>query len=272
MKSWTRDDLVLFYYRELGESQSRELTIAIANSAQLKQEYKQICNVLDSAVSAEIPELSENLNQRIMTNIYEQQVRTTPVAKAHSKRGILSSLRNHLTEIFFTDQWRYCATASIAIAVVMAGVFYMGRISVESESIVIEQAGAPEVGAQYAFDDQASHRILLTSVSSHLESGGRLLTQVSNGAEGAEVDLPAREQMLEQMIAFNRLYRRAAERSSDGTLVSVLQQMENVLLELYHADDAVNDAGLKGIRSRLDNSDLLFKLKVTNKKISQEII
>lgn len=273
MKQWTNDDLILFYYQELDDDQSQQLGDAIVASDLLKEQYDEICNLLGGVIKDDVPTPRADLNQKIMANITELKQASPPLRYANTKPklSLFGLAREKLTQILPSDQWGGLATASIAITVAIGVVFYMGRMSVEPVTIANERSATSTAEDQFAFNEKVSRRILLTNVSSHLETGERLLTMVSNSDEDARVDLTSRTQMLEEMIGFNRLYRRAAERSEDRTLVRVLQQMEIVLLQLYHTDNDTSESELKGIRSRLDDSDLLFKLKVTNKKIIKQI-
>lgn len=292
MKQWTKEDLILFYYQELDDNRARQLNDALATSDQLNQEYEELCTLLGAVIDDDVPEPDVNLNQRIMAGI---DALKSPAREetAIKKRGWIATagfatkkIAGLKSRYFSPDRWGGLtgnsfrgpsfATASVAMALLIVGVFYLGRLSVDpidspNEKILIVQNDNIPSSIPYAFDEQASRRILLTNVSSHLETGERLLTMVSNSEAGSKADIKSRRQMIDEMIGFNRLYRRAAERSNDRSLVNVLQQMEIVLLELYHTDDGADVEELNDIRSRLDASDLLYKLKVTNKKIDQEI-
>jgi hypothetical protein len=276
MKQWTNDDMILLYYQELDDEQSQQLSDAIKASDLLQARYREVCGLLDSVGKDNVPPPSSDLNQRIMANVAElKQTRHAldlDNTKAKSGLSLWSRARAKLAQLFPSDQWGGLATASAVIAVTISVVFYMGRLSVEPVTMATNTSPALRFVDQPAFDEKASRRILLTNVSSHLETSGRFLTLVSNSGKDSEIDMASRAQMLQDMIGFNRLYRRAAERSNDLPLVSVLQQMEIVLLQLSHTDDDTNESDLDGIRSRLDDSDLLFKLKVTNKKINRELI
>jgi hypothetical protein len=111
---------------------------------------------------------------------------------------------------------------------------------------------------------------LLTNVSSHIETSQRLLTLVSNGKDDPTGGIELRRQMLDELISFNRLYRRMAEQSNDTMLASVLQQTESVLLEINHTKSVIGE--WEKVRVRLQGTDLLYKLKVTDKKINRELI
>jgi hypothetical protein len=104
-----------------------------------------------------------------------------------------------------------------------------------------------------------------------METSQRLLIRVSNG-ENADVDSETRGQIVENLIGFNRVYRRLAEQSNDRALADVLQQVESMLLEISHTSGPDMGSQWNSIRERLDRSDLIFKLKVSNQKVSQEII
>jgi hypothetical protein len=55
-------------------------------------------------------------------------------------------------------------------------------------------------------------------------------------------------------------------------LASVLTQMESLLIELRHTGGQTGEEPFKQIQQRLIETDLLYKLRVTDAKISQEII
>jgi hypothetical protein len=154
----------------------------------------------------------------------------------------------------------------------VVGIFYLGRWSATPlEAPIVDLGAASKIERSFRPSDDASRRVLLTNVSSHIETSQRLLTLVSNGGGELSAELEPRRQMIEELISFNRLYRRIAVRSGDTMLANVLQQMESVLLEISHTKSS-DDAQWNKVRERLDGTDLLFKLKVTDKRINHELI
>ena len=75
MKQWNKDDLILFYYGELEQSQNREIRNELAVSNSLQQEYAELCDFLDNQTRFDVPAADANLNQRIMAPIFQQRER-----------------------------------------------------------------------------------------------------------------------------------------------------------------------------------------------------
>lgn len=265
MKHWTEQDLILFYYQELEAPLESELKLALTQSAELQQRYAQLCHLLDEQLELVVPEPSADLNQRIMAGIKRSQaLRSDTTSAQHSTaqpwwRGLMEWLGAGPNSGF--------ALASFVALCVVASTFYLGRLTAPVESPTLAQQEQA-----YYLDQQASRRILLSQVSTHMQTGQRLLTRVSNGEPGLADEFEARQQMVDDLVAFNRMYRRVAEQSNDAMLASVLTQMESLLIELRHTGGQTGEEPFKQIQQRLIETDLLFKLRVTDAKISQEII
>jgi len=272
MNKSTKDDLILFYYGELDHSQNKSIRQALADSASLQLEYAELCDFLDNKTTLEVPPPSDNFNQQIMTSIY-QQVNVQPYGniKTQSK---LSQLIEWLTG----NQWHRLATASMAVMLVTVGVFFLGRwSSLPEQSLVIADNSSETIDSQASFSAEQSQRVLFSNVSSHLEMSGRLLTMVSNGNGELAEQIESRKNIIEELVALNRLYRRVAQQSGDKQLAGVLQQMESILIELNHieSDPEKNDgqpAEFNTLRDRLEESDLIYQMKVTNKKLDKKFI
>ena len=122
------------------------------------------------------------------------------------------------------------------------------------------------------FSPRESERVFFSNVSQHLEIGGRVLQMVSNGNGDLAEKVAERKQTIDELVALNRLYRRLAEQSGDIQLVGLLQQMERMFIELNHTDTTTKATDFENIRERLEQSDLLYQLKITDKKIEQKLI
>lgn len=268
MKQWTNEDLILFYYHELDENQAQEVQLYLSQSHKLRIEYDELCLILDNELNFEVPEHRKDLTQQIMARVHSHETQKNGVANFQNNRKLVSnvSFAQKLANLLRISPQNYALLASLVVMFFVVGIFFVGRWSADvSETLVVKQIAPSNTSV---FGVQASRRILLSNMSSHMETGQRLLTMVSNGDE-INVDLESRQQMVDELIGFNRVYRRLAEQSEDKVLANVLRQMELILLEIDNAD--INTQW-NSIRERLDDSDLLFKLKVSNKKINQEII
>jgi hypothetical protein len=89
---------------------------------------------------------------------------------------------------------------------------------------------------------------LVLAANEHLDRSSRVLLEVSNGGKAGE-----------DLVAANRLYRVMAQQSGAKEVAGLLDELEPILLELAHAE---SEADLAAIRKRIDERELLFKLRV----------
>lgn len=266
MKQWTDEDLILLYYEELDADKAQALRKAMTESDDLRRRYDALCKMLDTDLHHDVPKPSRDLNRNIMARVnalYAQQNSTSSISQPDNAESWTQRLRQWLP----FNQWNGIATASIALGLVVVITFYLGRSSVAPvDKPAVNTHIANTAGS---FDAKTSRRILLSNVSSHMETSQRLLMRVSNGGDDLTVDIDTRRQMIDDLISFNRLYRQLAEQSNDATLAKVLEQVESVLLEI---NNTANNGEWKKIQRRLDETDLVYKLKVTDSRISRGAI
>jgi len=276
MKQWTEEDLILLYYNELDDEQTSLLTAAISASSELEEQFISLSGFLNQRVQIDVPAPSTDLNQRILKSIEVESKKITEQPEIEntfdrpaSSSGLLKRVRNW----FVVQPGGQFSAASFALLLIMVSVFFVGRWSAEPAIQIVAEVDTTEPDEQgLPLGERASRKILLSNVSSHMEAGQRLIRLVSNQDTGLGQELEQRGQIIEELIQFNRLYRRLAEQSEDTLLVSVLQQMESVLLEINHIEKVDESGSWKAIRRRIDETDLLYQLKVADKKINQEII
>lgn len=269
MKHWTKDDLILFYYGELSQDQNESLRKALAESQALQQEYAELCDFLDNDIRDEVPEPSNNFNQQIMAAVYQQAEKQSETKSEVKQNNTIFQVINGL----FNP--RLLAT-TFALGFVVISVFYLGRWSSQIEQGPDIAGSTQQEPANPATNDndlaQYGQRVLFNNVSTHIEQSSRLLTLVSNGNGDLASQIESRRKAIEELVALNRLYRRVAESSGDKQLANVLQQMESILVELNHTSPQAKTDELLNIKQRVEDTDLIFKLKVTNKKLTQKII
>ncbi len=119
----------------------------------------------------------------------------------------------------------------------------------------------------------ASDRILLAAVGDHLSRSQILLREVSNASRANELDrLQAREVTDPgSLLADNRLYRQTADQAGQAHVVAVLEALERVLVELANPPTEGDDAHVEALRQRIDDQDLLFKIRVLGDAVSRSI-
>jgi len=110
-----------------------------------------------------------------------------------------------------------------------------------------------------AIPEKARERVLLLSLSEHLERSQIVLAQVENAGDLTEERDRARE-----LVGANRLLRQTAERLGDRQDVAVLEQLEHVLLEVANAPDAPSGADTAHVQQRIAQNELLFKVRIAS--------
>jgi hypothetical protein len=116
---------------------------------------------------------------------------------------------------------------------------------------------------------QARERVLLISLSDHLERSQVLLTELLN-APPETLDLAEERSRARDLLEENRLLRQASAKAGDVARSATLDDLERVLLDVANspADLSVDD--IQALRTRIKNDGLLFKVRVTSAGIRHE--
>lgn len=133
-----------------------------------------------------------------------------------------------------------------AAAVVLLTTFLAGRFSARRD---------PDLGDR---SREIRERILLVALGDHLEASQVLLLEVANRGDVAAAPLDRGK--AEELLRTSRLYRQSALRLGDVAAADVLEDLERLLLDVSHEPDTVE--AQRGIRTRMEERDVLFKLRV----------
>jgi len=265
------DETLLFYfYGDLSSEDRLKVEKALKGSQELNSHYQMLTSFLDEKVDYEIPSPGDSFEQNIMAAIHRE---SEQVEKEKSR-----AIQSNNEETTYLNFWRRLTpvfAGSLTLALVVS-VFLFGRWSVGPEEVkLVAETNRPNNEGAY-FSEASTARLLNTRLVEHLEAGDRLFTLVSNGNGDLQEQIKARQQMIEELVVFNRIYRRLADQKGDKQLAELLSQMERVLIELENGAFDSSGSGdyqtMNSIKQRVENSDLLFKLKVTNKKYQKNII
>lgn len=135
--------------------------------------------------------------------------------------------------------------------------------------------GAPEIppapSASLKTADTATkngrERILLTSISEHLDRSERVLTDIMNAPDGG--DISTEQRWAEDLVSTSRLYRQEAADAGEQTVATMLDELERNLLEVVHSPSKMTAAQLNDMRQRIDAAALLFKVRVLGDELRQ---
>jgi hypothetical protein len=235
VKHLSEEQLVLHYYGELEKPleavQHLESCDACrARSAALDREL----SLLNTAT---IPDRPDDYGRRVWQRLQPRLEDTAAQARPRW---------------FLFPHWKLAAAAVLLVVTgFIAGRFGPGR-----------QTPLPEPVSEAARD-----RILLTAVADHLDQSQLALLELANGSDDVEADSPAEQARAGDLVAANRLYRQSAAQAGEASLASVLDELERVLIEIANQPPDVTRRELQQIRRRIDDEDLLFKIRVLSSQV-----
>ncbi len=155
-----------------------------------------------------------------------------------------------------------------AVAALLVVVFLLGRYSSKKQSPVNEAANTGVTSAAPA--QQVRERVLLLAVVDHLDRSQMLLLELPHASEPGEVDISGGRQRAIELANANRLYRTTAQRVGDANIVTLLDELERVLLQVGHQPNRLTARDLKEIQDSIQSRGILFKVRVVRANVRKE--
>ena len=232
------EQLVLFYYGESAESAAIESHLEECEAC--RDEFRALQRVLNTVDSAPVPERGPEYGSQVWRRI-EKRIGQRP------RRS-------------FMHWWIWAP----AMAVLVIGAFLAGRLSYRAQ-----RGGGPATVA--VSNQQIRERILLVAVGDHLERSQMVLAELSNAPEGkGKLDISDERQMAADLLDDNRLYRQTAASTGEKGVASVLDDLENVLMEIAHSPSEVSNQQLDDLRQQIQDRGLLFKVRVLGSQVREQ--
>ena len=144
------------------------------------------------------------------------------------------------------------------VVVLVGAAFVAGRLSPRSAD------PAPTAAPTVAAMEQA---ILLSDLTEHLDRSQMMLTELANAGVDDNLNGSAERERAGELVAANRLYRRTAETTGNGAIVSFLDELERLLVELAASPDQMSAEELAAVRRRIDTESLIFKIRALSSEI-----
>ena len=178
-------------------------------------------------------------------------IRNYPVPERSASYGheVWARLLPHLAERRQRSVWLRWWTVGPAFAVLIAMAFFAGML--------IQQRRQPGISLE------ARDRILLLTMSDHLERSQIVLTALLNGEPGSP-DWSDQRDRARDLIAENRLLRQTANRAGEAGHAALLDELERVLLDVANSPSDITPAELDNLRREIESEGLLFKVRVTS--------
>jgi hypothetical protein len=118
-------------------------------------------------------------------------------------------------------------------------------------------------------DPMVTERLLRAEVEDHLERSQRMLVELVNA--DYEVGAPAVGDRVRaaDLVAAGRLYRRSALQVGDAEIGLLLEDLERVLVEVANGPADIAPEELSRLRRRIDDQDLMFRVRVVASEIRE---
>jgi hypothetical protein len=259
----SEDDLTLYYY---GEGRRRaEIERHLDTCQACAAVYREIAGTLAMIVAPDVPERGEQYGLEVWQRIRHR------LPERDQGFGWFSRFSGFPGFSGFSGVAVGAAAAALLIAAFVAGRMWQSTpVPVVSTAVNAPAsgrgAGSPGPGPAVA-GGTAGQRILLTSVADHLDRSERVLTDIMNSHEPA--DISAEQRWAEDLVTTSRLYRQDALDAGEQSVASVLDDLERNLLEIVHSPAKISAADLEQIRRRIDAAALLFKVRVMSDELRQ---
>jgi len=233
MKHLSDEQLVSHYYSELDDPLEAVKHLETCDDCQTR--FAALDRDLSFLKKAAVPDRPEDYGHHVWQRL-EPRLKETPAQVVPGR-------------IVFR-QWKLAVAAALLVVTgFVAGRFGPGRESPQPEPV----------------SETARDRILLTTVADHLDQSQFALLELANGADSNGLD--SDQARAGELVAANRLYRQSASQAGEASLASVLDELERVLIEIANQPPDVTRRELREIRRRIDDEDLLFKIRVLSSQV-----
>jgi len=239
MKPVTDEQLILYYYGE--PPKAEELERQIEASPELQRRVEALRSVLDAVEEPEIPERHPSYGSAVWHRLAPQ---------LEERRAAFWNWE------LLRPRREWALLAATALLIVVA--FLAGRLWPRQQ---VELAAVAYGGQE---------RILLLTVADHLERSEMLLLELANTHDNGEFDISVERRLAGELRSESRLYRQAAKQSGQADVAALLEQLERVLMELANGPETIPSSDLGELRLRLDEGDLLFKVRVVGSRLRQK--
>lgn len=144
-----------------------------------------------------------------------------------------------------------------AVACVIAGAFFAGRMSRPTTNAATERAPSDR-----------RERVLLTDLGDHLDRSEAMLVELVSADSGTS-PIPAERGRAEQLLSDNRLYRQTAAATGNARLVTVLDELERVLVDIAASPEVVSASDADDVRRDIDATGLLFRVRIVSSEVRE---
>jgi len=239
MSHVTEEDLILRYYGEAESPAALEAHLAECGVCREAEEALRL--TLTAADGLRVPERGERYGAEVWARL---------APRLHGDDRQRRLLRFPARRSFFA----FLATAAALFAAFEAGRYWPQGVPVPSQ----RTASAP-----------VRERVLLVAVGDHLRRSQMVLVELVNAKDEGPLNVSAEQEQARNLVADSRLYRRTASSAGETGVVSVLDDLERVLVEIANGPSTLSSRELQDLRKRIESKGILFKVKVLGSQVQE---
>jgi hypothetical protein len=116
---------------------------------------------------------------------------------------------------------------------------------------------------------QAQARVLVNTLTEHLDRSEMLLAEVANAKPGSDA-LKSAQETARDLADENRLLRFATNRTGDASRGALLDDLERIFLSVANAPANFPPEDLSALQKRIDDEGLRFKVRITDDHLRRE--
>ncbi|MGZ7080947.1 MAG: anti-sigma factor family protein [Thermoanaerobaculia bacterium] len=237
MQHLTEEQLILHHYRD---DDAPSATAEHLNScADCRAQYETLRRVLALVSDLPVPERGDDYADAVWNRLRWRLDR-----KKRRAWQSLVSVAAILAIAFVTGQW------------------WEARQHRNSDRVTVAGNNAALVSSAARTQSATADRLLIVVVGDHLESSERMLTELANADPKKQLDVGSHQKRAQELVASNRIYRQTASDRGDKRMVSILSDLEPVLLELANAPSTLTPDQVQALQRRIDAQGLLFKVRL----------
>ncbi|HUL17272.1 MAG TPA: zf-HC2 domain-containing protein [Terriglobales bacterium] len=239
------DELQLIAFQDGEMKERQEMDEHLKECAKCRAELERIEAILRAMNALPVPGPGEDYGRRVWQRIAPQ----------------LAEKRVHWWQGWFEPRRLAAAgaVAALVIAAFVAGFFLRSN------------RGEPLDVTNETFVRQ---RVLWLAVGEHLGRTEMMLMELANAGPNVvaakQVDISSEQRRAEDLLEENRLYRQTALQEKDPALVSLLDSLDRVLLDVAHSPGRIAPAQLAIIQQRISDQGLLLKIRVIQQDLRKK--
>jgi hypothetical protein len=240
----TDEDLLLEFYGEGSPDERVALRAHLDACDRCRALERELRGVLALVDTEPVPEPPEGFEREMWARLEPQITRNAGAATSNVGAAFRRPFRT-----FELPRWAF----AVGTAVLAIGAFSLGR--------VWDPPSAPSPEAIADVTD-VNERLLRSEVEEYLERSQRALVELVNADDSAPVVPASDRARAADLVADGRLYRRSFENGGDAETRDLLEDVERVLVEIANGSEDETSNDLSGVRMRISNQDLIFRLRV----------